>query len=85
MGLPNSIVVLAENQSQVAEVLQKRGTAINLGGFSSNTAPELREVVGDLLHDRERRSQMSSEGRLMVTGTGSQLVAEAILNQVREL
>jgi UDP-2,4-diacetamido-2,4,6-trideoxy-beta-L-altropyranose hydrolase len=80
MGLPNSIVVLAENQSQVAEVLQKRGTAINLGWCRSNAASELREVVEDLIHDRERRSQMSFEGRLMVTGTGAQLVTEAILN-----
>jgi UDP-2,4-diacetamido-2,4,6-trideoxy-beta-L-altropyranose hydrolase len=80
MGLPNCIVVLAENQSKVAQALDQRGASIN----SSRDSSKLMEDLERLLPDRERRQQMSTRGRRIVSGNGARLVGQTILDSVRQ-
>lgn len=82
MGLPNCIIVIAENQFEVAGALDQRGTSVSLG--CSSDSSKLGETVERLLQDPERRRQMSCRGRRMVSGNGSRLVMETILDQVGE-
>jgi UDP-2,4-diacetamido-2,4,6-trideoxy-beta-L-altropyranose hydrolase len=82
MGLPHCIIVIAENQCEVAGILEQRGTSVSLGRSMDLSA--LVETVERLLQNRERRLEMSSRGRRMVSGNGSRLVAQAILDQVEE-
>jgi spore coat polysaccharide biosynthesis predicted glycosyltransferase SpsG len=78
MGLPACIVILAENQVPVAEILQKRGAAINVGRWGPEVSVKLWQTVGRLLEESDRRREMSRLGRLVVDGGGSQCVAETI-------
>jgi UDP-2,4-diacetamido-2,4,6-trideoxy-beta-L-altropyranose hydrolase len=84
MGLPNLVMVLAENQQAVADALDAAGAA-------QKTAPH--RVANDLralLRDRGRRAAMSDRGRQLVDGEGVRRViaclraADLALRRVRE-
>jgi UDP-2,4-diacetamido-2,4,6-trideoxy-beta-L-altropyranose hydrolase len=81
MSLPNCIIVTAENQALVAEALHSRGVSVNMGWFASIKAVRLAQVLSDLLQDKEQRSYMSHQGRLIVQGEGSRNVVNTIRNK----
>jgi UDP-2,4-diacetamido-2,4,6-trideoxy-beta-L-altropyranose hydrolase len=78
MGLAACIVVVADNQASVADVLEKRGAAINLGRHGPDVPDKLAEAMERLLEAGDRRREMSRIGRLIVDGGGSRRVAESI-------
>ncbi|HEY2990940.1 MAG TPA: UDP-2,4-diacetamido-2,4,6-trideoxy-beta-L-altropyranose hydrolase [Candidatus Binatia bacterium] len=83
MGLPACIVVLADNQSPVADVLEKRGAAINLGWHGTDVPDKLAGAMEQLLGASDRRRAMSRVGRLMVDGDGSKRVVNSIQERFR--
>jgi UDP-2,4-diacetamido-2,4,6-trideoxy-beta-L-altropyranose hydrolase len=78
MGVPALVLVLAENQSEIARGLEQAGMAINLGWFHQVRAAAIQDAVGTLLPDRDRRSRMSAAGQQLVDGFGASRVVEAI-------
>jgi UDP-2,4-diacetamido-2,4,6-trideoxy-beta-L-altropyranose hydrolase len=78
MGLPNLILVLAENQREVAEGLATQGVAVNLGSHTEVGESGLVAVLGESIHDRARRETMSENGRDLVDGAGVHRVAAAL-------
>lgn len=75
MGLPSTILVLAENQKQIGEYLDAQGVAIHLGVGQNIRASDASQSLAGLLTDFERRSTMSRNGRLLVDGQGAVRVA----------
>ncbi len=74
LGLPALLTVLAENQRAVAEELNRRGAAIQVGEGAQAT---LAESLAGLLASPERRKAMSGIGRKLVDGLGaSRVVAQ---------
>jgi len=80
MGLPHLIIVLAANQAPGAETLQERGLALNAGWFDTLERAALTHLLASLMQDKEKRLQMSREGRLLVNGQGPQSVVKLMLN-----
>ena len=70
MGLPNAVIILADNQKLVGPVLEKDGVAINLGWHSAVTEERLVQVLCPLIEDADRRRSMSENGRALVDGGG---------------
>jgi len=70
MGLPNVILVLAENQREVANGLDKHGTALNLGWCTGISESSLTQVLEEIISDSPRRELMSKKGKQLVDGTG---------------
>jgi UDP-2,4-diacetamido-2,4,6-trideoxy-beta-L-altropyranose hydrolase len=71
MGIPNVIVVLAENQRGIAKGLDEAGTAINLGWHESVEATAIRDRVELLLTDEGRRLRMAQAAQRLVDGNGT--------------
>jgi len=78
MGLPNVVLVLAENQQDIAAGLDKAGVALELGWFEQVTDVHVAEVLSGLLDDHNRRQQISRDGRALVDGAGSERVVSAL-------
>lgn len=73
MGLPSLVVILAENQAQVAKELESSGASICIGeGFSN--AKLIHGALKSILADRESREQMSAHARSLVDGYGPERV-----------
>lgn len=80
MGLPNLVVVLAENQKVVAKTLRSVGCSSVLNYETDFSESGLLRELDSLIPDRERRKKMSERGRGFIDGLGGQRVIDTILN-----
>ena len=80
MGLPNIVLVLAENQQSIAEGLFKAGMSLNMGWFEHVSENQIAEALMGIIFNPDRRRQMSMTGRHLVDGVGSDRVCESLLN-----
>ena len=80
MGLPNLIVVLAENQKMVAEYLDNSGSSINLGFYKNINQGLFADKFISIIMDREKRRKMSEAGRSLVDGYGALRVVDILKN-----
>lgn len=78
MGLPNLIVVLADNQRHVAEQFAEHGASINLGWHESVSAQAVNETLAQILRSRDTRIRMSNTGRALVDGQGAKRACMAL-------
>lgn len=75
LGVPMLLVVVAENQKDIAAELDRRGAAINLGWFHDFDMEAWAAQIRSVLMDADRQSAMSAAGRQMVDGRGGDRVA----------
>ena len=78
MGLPALVVVLAENQTGIAEGLNEAGAVVNLGRHDEVSIEHLVEPLSDLFRSPGRSRRMSQIGRSLVDGMGAGRVAEEL-------
>lgn len=78
LGVPNIILILADNQKKVANGLANYGTSVNLGWFEEVTEEQIKEAVEDLIKNRDWREKMSRKGKELVDGRGVKRVVEEI-------
>jgi len=80
MGLPNCILVLAENQRRVAQVLHEKGSSVNMGWFTTINQTTLAQTMTRMVENKSLRSQMSSQGRACRWKRGSSCGVEITEN-----
>jgi UDP-2,4-diacetamido-2,4,6-trideoxy-beta-L-altropyranose hydrolase len=85
MGLPNAILVLAENQRKNAESLASAGIALNLGWYEEINELGLTETLNVLMSDQICRKEMSAKGRKLVDGAGTHRALSHMLAQPIQL
>ncbi len=81
MGLPSLILVLSENQQPIAEKLDIRGVAMNLGWYCDVTPTDIANAVAQLSTDAERRAIMSQQGQELIDGKGVTRVIRSLVQQ----
>ncbi|MCH8109711.1 MAG: UDP-2,4-diacetamido-2,4,6-trideoxy-beta-L-altropyranose hydrolase, partial [Chloroflexi bacterium] len=81
MGLPALLIVLADNQTGIAEGLEEAGTAVNLGWHYELNESDISRQLALLLRDSSRRSDMSEKGRRIVDGQGCHRVSSTLSRQ----
>jgi len=70
MGLPNVVLVLAENQKSVAERLSKAEVAVNLGWHQEVSHFEVGHTIKQLIETAKIRQRMVRRGQALVDGQG---------------
>lgn len=83
LGLPFATVVVADNQVAIAEQLDTRGAAKNLGWHTALTHAGLAETIDSLVSNASRRRSMSEIARTLIDGQGAMRTAKAILAGAR--
>ena len=79
MGVPALLLILADNQSRVAQVLDQQGVSKNLGRGRDINPEYFAKSLETLLFDSGRREQMSRAGRALVDGQGTGRVVTQLL------
>jgi UDP-2,4-diacetamido-2,4,6-trideoxy-beta-L-altropyranose hydrolase len=79
MGVPNLIVVTADNQLRIARALHLAGVSENLGWFEGLTAGRISGALLSLLADAARMEAMIRQGQTMVDGQGPVRVVDAMV------
>ncbi|MBT9311370.1 UDP-2,4-diacetamido-2,4,6-trideoxy-beta-L-altropyranose hydrolase [Leptothoe kymatousa] len=70
MGLPSIVIVLAQNQCAIAEQLDSRQTAINLGWDRELSLSNLESKIDELVHNPELRRELGNNTRNLIDGEG---------------
>jgi UDP-2,4-diacetamido-2,4,6-trideoxy-beta-L-altropyranose hydrolase len=78
MGVPNIVLVLAENQCRIAQGLEEAGVTINLGWSHQVSEDDIATKLQGLCQAGERRSHMSWLGRRLVDGEGAPRVIQSL-------
>lgn len=81
MGLPNIILVLAQNQEKIAAVLDARGVAINLGWATTIDPSTIATTLEQLAYNTSQWQMMSENGQRLVDGYGAARVV-ALLQEL---
>lgn len=79
IGLPSIVMVLADNQKEIAEELEREGVVVNLGWHGDVTEIDIRDAVQNLLADSDKRRSMGLKGKMMVDGNGNIRVVEKMI------
>ena len=78
MGLPNVILILAENQRRVAVGLDRLEIALNLGWYTEISESGLAQALKMLVSNPLQRKMMSERGRQLVDGAGVDRVVSSM-------
>ncbi len=78
MGLPNLILVLADNQRRIAEQLQAAGVSHNIGDARRLDPPAIAAALDGLIHHRTIRHSMATSGQALIDGRGAERVLDCL-------
>jgi UDP-2,4-diacetamido-2,4,6-trideoxy-beta-L-altropyranose hydrolase len=78
MGLPSLVVVLADNQRELAEALEQVGIGWNLGPHQLLSVTAVAEALERLMRDPEARARMARCGPELVDGQGATRVVRKL-------
>ena len=81
-GLPRLIVVLAENQREVALRLSESGAAVNLGCAKELSSEKLADSIQRLATDVELRARLASRSKSLVDGRGAKRVVDELMSAI---
>jgi spore coat polysaccharide biosynthesis predicted glycosyltransferase SpsG len=82
MGLPNIIMVLAENQQEIARHLESHRASVNLGWHALVNEDDVLTAFRQLITDVRRRQEMSKRGRSIIDGYGASRVVSLLKGAV---
>jgi len=74
MQLPAAVVVLADNQQQIADRLAEAGAVLNLGRADRLAVEDAARAIADLCRDRVARASQSEAGLRLLDGRGAERV-----------
>ena len=78
MGLPSLVIVLANNQKEIADVLAGHAVCINLGTHTSVTVQTIADALESLLGDASLRAAMNVSELALVDGSGVERVVKLL-------
>lgn len=84
-GLPNIMIILADNQERIGEGLAEAGISINLGWFENVSETMIQGTVERLINDQDLRKSMGHRGRVVVDGNGAGRIVDEIKNRIEGL
>ncbi|MAG69658.1 MAG: UDP-2,4-diacetamido-2,4,6-trideoxy-beta-L-altropyranose hydrolase [Acidobacteria bacterium] len=77
-GLPTIAIILAENQKNIPESLDKEGALINLGWYHNVTENNIKDGIEGLIDNPQKVASMSDKSRRLVDGEGVGRVIDTI-------
>lgn len=79
MGLPNIVIVLADNQRPIAEKLHASGAVLNLRWSGGLSVQNIMQAVDLFLLSKEKRERCSIKAQELVDARGGQLVYQEMI------
>ncbi len=84
MGIPQLVVITADNQERIAAFLDKKGVALNLGWSDSLSSKNFKNAFEKLVFGYKVRKEMSACGQQLIDGFGNDRVVRAMMEKGNE-
>jgi len=82
LRLPSIVLVLAENQREIAENLDDEGAIINLGWCQNIKESSITECISELINNPGKIQSMTDKSRNLVDGEGVNRVCDTMISMV---
>jgi len=79
LGLPSIVMILADNQRDIAENLDKNGIVKNLGWYDTVTEVDIQQAIQDFIQHPNHRESMSIQSQAIVDGKGTARVVKSMM------
>ncbi|MGI0482877.1 UDP-2,4-diacetamido-2,4,6-trideoxy-beta-L-altropyranose hydrolase [Geminocystis sp. CENA526] len=79
MGLPSIVIMIADNQREIAQNLAQMGLIISLGWWENVSIDMINNAILGLIQDQNKREDMSCLGRQLIDGKGCDRIFQAML------
>jgi UDP-2,4-diacetamido-2,4,6-trideoxy-beta-L-altropyranose hydrolase len=80
MGLPSLVLILAENQRDIALKLAQAGVIRTLGWHAAVTPDQIATALDQLASNQVERQRLSQNGQQLVDGLGTQRIIRLLLH-----
>jgi len=80
LGVPFITGAFAENQKAIADALEAKNLAQNIGWYPQVSTEKLCDTIHELIFSEDERKRMSKEGKKLVNGNGASRTAQALLH-----
>jgi UDP-2,4-diacetamido-2,4,6-trideoxy-beta-L-altropyranose hydrolase len=80
LGLPGALIVMADNQFQIATELEKAGLQYYWGNVNTVSYPEVLKKIDQVLADKSKLLEISQKTKNLVDRFSSKLAEEIFLN-----
>jgi UDP-2,4-diacetamido-2,4,6-trideoxy-beta-L-altropyranose hydrolase len=84
VGLPTITIILAENQKNTSENLDKEGALLNLGWYHNVTENNIKEGIEGLIGNPQEMASMCDKSRRLVDGEGVNRVCDTMISMVSD-
>lgn len=81
-GVPTILIVVADNQTNLAQEADLQGIAINLGWYQDVQKNDLFNALDSLIYNYDSRKNMAAKGQKMVDGLGARRIVDILLRIV---
>jgi UDP-2,4-diacetamido-2,4,6-trideoxy-beta-L-altropyranose hydrolase len=79
MGLPTLIIILSENQREIAQGLEAAGVGVNLGWHENLSISQISKAIEEKALNVKKRSSCSEKGQNLINYKGRKRVIRAML------
>jgi len=82
IGLPTITIILAENQKNISQSLDKEGALINLGWYHNVTESSIKDAIEGFVDHPQKIVSMGDKSKMLVDGEGVSRVVGVIVSIV---
>lgn len=82
-GVPSILVVVADNQIELAAEAARQGISIDLGWYTKALDSKLTDALKTMINDHFRREKMVLKGQQTIDGHGAKRVAAILMEAIR--
>jgi UDP-2,4-diacetamido-2,4,6-trideoxy-beta-L-altropyranose hydrolase len=81
-GTPTLAFVLADNQEFIVQKMEELGYVQSVGWYDRIKDGQVIKVLLNLIHDYEKRKEMSRKGQKLVDGKGTERIVRSIIESI---
>jgi len=85
LGIPALTFTLADNQKDIAKIMQKHGAAVNFGSVTASNIEQLIDTLQKLQQQPSNLQAMSDNATKLCDGLGAQRISKEIINYINLL
>ncbi len=68
IGIPMIVGIIADNQIEIASILEKREAALNIGWYSDNSADKIKKKFLKLMNDDDKLRKFAIRQKMIIDG-----------------
>jgi len=85
IGVPTILMIIADNQKDIAKNLSKDGYIENLGWYNKISDKEILMKIMELVNNNQKRERLFKQGQKLIDGSGKKKIAKEVIKRYKNI